>query len=138
MGYKPKRYKLTWADGDLEGLEVLMRPATLGQMMEAQKMRDLADPDSGVTDMAAMEPVFRWLAEMLISWNVEDDDDQPVPATYEGIIAQDPDLIFGILNEFQQRITRVPRPLPSGSGSTPESPEDLQIPQVPLTVLQAS
>jgi hypothetical protein len=112
VGYKPKRYKLTWADGDLEGLEVVMKPASLGEMLNAEKLRDLAAEGASI---AQLEPLFRWFAGMLVSWNVEDDDDQPVPATYEGVLTQDVDLIYAIVGEFTSRVTQAPPPLPDVS-----------------------
>lgn len=125
MGYKAKRYRLVWEDGDLEGLEVVMKPASLGQMLDMQKLQDVK-PGEGVS-LEELEPLFRWFAGLLISWNVEDDDDQPVPATYEGVLTQDPALVNGIIAEFSKRVTDVDPTSLAGSKPGPPAEASLDL-----------
>ncbi len=69
MGYRPKRrvYNLVFTGTDWEGLEVSMRGMTVGEEL------DLAGNDIS----AAL--IVEELTKRLISWNLEDEQGQPVP-----------------------------------------------------------
>ena len=124
MGYKPQRtlYKLNFAETEYAGLEVTVRSPTIQALLDLQ---DLADLPALSGDQ--VREMFRGFAQMLISWNVEDDDDTPVPATYEGVITQDPDFIKMIILAWQDNVASAPPPLQTGSpnGGNPQE-ESLQ------------
>src|SRR5215469_14192802 len=85
MGYKPNRtvYKLDFSGTEYAGLEVSIRSVPLGKLLDWQRLAD------GGMDGAQTEGLFRDFAAHLVSWNVEDEADQPVPASFEGVCSQD-------------------------------------------------
>jgi hypothetical protein len=151
MGFKPKkRYKLVFAEPEWNGLEVVMRRATIGDLLDLQGL----GVDPGMSPAAAMglpedviRAIFGTFARFLVSWNVEDDvagEDGslatvPVPPTLEGVLTQEQDFIFMILANYQKHILSVAPPLPAGSGNgatppgPPPAPAGMEIPMTPLT-----
>jgi hypothetical protein len=93
MGFKPERleYDLSF-EGDLEGLEVTMRSVSLEQYLKASAAHRLTDVRGRAwtaEDKAAMTDLYEAFADALESWNVEDDNGDPVPAGRAGVFAQD-------------------------------------------------
>jgi hypothetical protein len=122
VGYRPKRkiYNLDFAGTDYEGLHASLRGFTVGEELEID-----ATEFSG-------DLLVRTLAARLISWNVEDDNGNPVPATFEGVCTQDSAMVMAILSALRQANSGVPDPLPqpSPSGETSLAPP---IPMAPLS-----
>ena len=118
-GYKPKRtvYKLDFSETEYAGLEVAVRAGSIGDLLGLQ---ELANADTMTA--AEARKMFAGFAALLVSWNVEDDDDGPVPATYEGVASQEPDFIKAIVTAFFANVAGTPPPLPgaSDSGATSE------------------
>lgn len=133
MGYKAKKklYRLKFAAGhDLEGLEVTMASVSMGTLLELQEMGNRADEVA--KDMNQFRGLVDTFAGSMIGWNLEDDFDQPVPTTAEGILAQDPDFIMAIILEWTKAISGVPDPLAAGSTSGGQSLE-ASLPMAPLS-----
>lgn len=133
MGYKrePKLYRLKFADGDFEGLEVTLRGLNTGQFLEMSKLAKSVSADKANVDMDAAELMFRNVAHALVEWNLEDWNGDPVPATYEGVTSQDLDLNMKIITEWVGAMAAVDTPLPVGSSSGAISPE-ASLPMEPL------
>jgi hypothetical protein len=126
MGYRPKRkiYQLDFAGTDYEGLEASMRAPTVGEELEFEALRS---KDGGAREL------FDLLTRLLVSWNVDDDQGQPVPTTFEGICTQEGSMVLAILNAGQQAASGVPDPLSQSSPSGEPSPEVYAIPMEPLS-----
>lgn len=122
MGYRPKRkiFALNFAGTEWDGLEASVRGLTVGEELELNDTE--FTPDT----------VVRALVQRLVSWNVEDDQGQPVPTTFEGVCTQDGGMVLAILNALRQANSGVSDPLPSGSPSGEPSPE-ASIPMAPLS-----
>lgn len=138
MGFKAKKklYLLKFADGhDLEGLEVTMSSVSMGTLLKLQQMGDRADEVA--KDMAQFHELVEVFAGAMIGWNLEDDFDQPVPITVDGILGQDVDFIMAIILEWTKAISGVPDPLDAGSTSGPGSLE-ASLPMAPLSPSPAS
>ncbi|MCM8555340.1 hypothetical protein [Streptomyces sp. STCH 565 A] len=122
MGYRPKRkiFKLDFTGTDWEGLEVSVRGMTFGEEL------DLDSKDFTV------EVIAETLSMLLVSWNVEDDQGAPVPATIDGLRTQDTRMVTAILTALRQANSGVAAPLPTGSPSGGPSPE-ASIPMAPLS-----
>jgi hypothetical protein len=110
MGYRPKRriYDLQFEDPEMEGLEVKVRHVDTGQSLTL----DAAINEGGEQ---GIRTCLDLLAENLISWNVEDDNQQPVPTTIEGVLAQELDFNLAIVYAWRDAIIGVPAPLDSAS-----------------------
>lgn len=124
-GYKrnPKIYKLVFDETtDYPGLEVQARTLSLGQLLDARTRDDDEDETKAMVDL---------FAERLVSWNLLDEDEQPVPATIEGIRDQDDDLILAVINRWQAAMRGVPAPLESGSASVGTSPVESVLTEIP-------
>ena len=121
MGYKPKRtiYKLDFSQTEYAGLEVAVRAGSIGDLLGLQEL-------AGAGEMTAEEArqMFAGFAALLVSWNVEDGDDKPVPATYEGVASQEPDFVKAIVTAFFVNVAGTPPPLPDGSNSGGNSVAD--------------
>jgi hypothetical protein len=140
MGYrkKPKVMVLTFEDDEeLKGLEVHLRGKTLGEYLEIIGLKD-SEVDGPVLVRQLDE-----LAASLISWNLEEEDGTPVPATREAVFAQDKDLMMKVAVEWFERLEgKVDAPLPQSSPDGEPSPvasiptETLSAPQ-PSTAVPA-
>lgn len=78
-GYKRQRplYMLKFADDQFDGLEVTAKSLPLQEFFGLQRLQMRAN-----TDPEAAETVVRKLTEVIVSWNLLGDDDEPVPVAY--------------------------------------------------------
>ncbi|MGR6923083.1 hypothetical protein ACU635_53265 [[Actinomadura] parvosata] len=119
MGYKrpTKVYKLVFAeDDDMAGLEVRARSMSTGALLDMAPLLDLklsASPTA--EEMESIAELLEKFAQVLVSWNLEDEDGQPVPATLEGLLDQDIDFVIRIIMAWADAISGVPAPLPQTS-----------------------
>lgn len=113
MGYKrtAKVYNLVFADPDMEGLEVKARSMPLGDLMA---MADTIDNIEKAT-IGDVDGMLAKFAEVLVSWNLEDDDDTPVPTTLDGLKSQDQEFVFAVVLAYVNAVTGVSAPLPQTS-----------------------
>lgn len=122
MGYKrnPKVYNLVFDDTtDYPGLEVQVRTLTMGQLI-------------GVwASEGTSTETFELFADRLVSWNLEDEDGQPVPATREALLAEDDDMVQAIAKRWIAEVIGVPAPLESGSDSGETSPAESMLAAIP-------
>ncbi|MBX9392284.1 hypothetical protein K4749_01385 [Streptomyces sp. TRM72054] len=125
MGFRPPRkiYNLDFTGTEFEGLQVKMRGMTVGEELE---LDDLRGKEGGG------RRVFELMTGLLVEWNVDDEQGQPVPATFEGVCTQDSTFIMTILDALQTANSGVPDPLPQSSPSGEPSPA-ASIPMAPLS-----
>jgi hypothetical protein len=131
-GFKPKRtlYKLDFSDTELAGLEITARGASMGELIEvlegADRIGELQELD-GAQDAAKIADQLRELvapfARKLTGWNLLDDDDNPVPASVDGLLTQELDFVVAVITAYGQAMTQAPPPLRAGSASGATSPE---------------
>lgn len=136
MGYqRKKRYHLVFDDEEFDGLEVTTKPVPLGVYLR-MKALILAEITEEV-----IEELFGEFAKILDSWNYEDDDGHPVPATYEGLRSLDIEFAKAIVRAWNAAMTAVAEvddaPLPEASDDGAESVE-ASIPMVSPSESQAS
>lgn len=110
-GYKPKRktYTLKFEDPEMDGLVVRTRGRTVDDAIAFQ---------AGLPYEEALER----FADIVIDWNVLDEDDNPVPATAEGMRTLDEEFLVAVMGAFNQAINGVSGPLekPSNDGEITE------------------
>lgn len=111
-----KVYKLVFADPDMDGLVVRVRSIRIGELRELITLAQLDLDHVSAADADKVGRMFEVFADALISWNVEDDQGEPVPATLAGVSTQDGDFILLIVREWLNIFT-VAGPL--GNGSSP-------------------
>lgn len=114
MGHRkiPTIYTLTDIE---EGLIVRMKAIRIGRL---RKLMSIVDDETG----QALDEMFALLQEGLVSWNLEDEDGQPVPTTMEGIEEQEMPLVLGILTEWLKNMTGPTQELGKGSFSGGQFP----------------
>jgi hypothetical protein len=118
MGFEPPSsgQKLDFSATAYEGLEVTMDAVSLETLLDIQ---DLAEQ---IGEAGNARKLFRAFADCLESWNVTRAG-EPVPATYEGVIAQDAGFVLALVAAWQQGLAQAPPPLPGTSSSGGTSPE---------------
>lgn len=153
-GYKRSKplYKLNFADDEFDGLEVTAKSLPLQEFFGLQRLQARANSDPD-----AAETVVRKLTEVIVSWNLLDDDDKPVPVAYAvckvagkpgepgkpcshhqndegaeaceygGLCEQDLPFVLTIFGAWMESIADIPNHSP-GTSSAGESNPELSIP----------
>lgn len=133
MGFKrgQKVYKLRFEDPEFEGLVVRTRSVSLGEFLTMEELI------SGDLVKDNVDKLFKAFVDVVVSWNLEDDDDQPVPITVGGLYAQDLEFVKAIIDAWKDAMVGVADPLSQTStGGEPSLVES--IPMEPLSESQAS
>jgi len=104
VGYRPKRdpYKLDFSGTEHEGLEITVR------RMPTSVLLDVAEGTSKPGNLDALRHLYATLAFALESWNVEDDEGQPVTADLDGVLSQDPEFMFLVIQAWFARMAGSP------------------------------
>jgi hypothetical protein len=141
MGYKRKLYVLKWPDGhELAGLEVTTKGLPVKKLFE---LVQLSGQLTGEGDVAAKvtvaDELFMGFAERLVSWNLEDDDGNPVPADLIGVTDQDFNFMVGVIMTWMDEVASVdiPLPQPSPPGGSSETEPDMAA-LIPVETLSPS
>ena len=116
-----KLYHLNFEAADLDGFECYASGTTLDQFVEITALAEELKTEEGRTK-ENIEKQFTVFAQHLKSWNLDDDDDQPVPCTYEGLAGQEFDFVMAIMMAWMAAIASVPDPLAGRSDSGETSP----------------
>jgi hypothetical protein len=125
MGFVPKQntYKLIFADPDMAGLEVKARAGTFGGFLDVATLADLNTASLRPQDIKRVTDAFEAFADTLVSWNVETEAGEPVPANIEGMRSQPLDFMLTVLGAWAQAIASVDSPLPRKSNGGDQFPE---------------
>ncbi|GGU13294.1 hypothetical protein [Streptomyces violascens] len=118
MGFQFKAPRINLAfepDHDYHGLEVTLRKLNLQEFLDINGIGDVEDMHAGHQ--------LRTMGEKLLSWNLEDEDGQPVPATVDGVLRQDKDLMIAICSAWLDALRGVSAPLEQSSPDTGPSLE---------------
>lgn len=126
-GYKRKQtiYRLKFEEPDLEGLEVDTTGANLEEFVAIDRLINRATGEGAALEddlsgmAAAMAEIKGLFAEHLVAWNLEEEDDTPVPATLESVRAQDDEFILDLVLAWADAVGGVsdPKELTSNGGS---------------------
>lgn len=134
MGYKPSRtlYRLKFEDHP--GLEVVAKSTSVEKLMElmglVEKVGVLDEAELDAGSFGLIEQVLRGFAGILHSWNVEEEDDTPIPATYEGLITQELPFVMEVVNAAVEAMSTAPPPLSKNSGG--DAALEASIPMTPI------
>jgi hypothetical protein len=131
MGYKRKTYLLKFEDPEMEGLEVRAKPPSTGVLLRLsslidQRPKDIQEAEERVNNLYAT------FAKVLTSWNLEEEDDTPVPATEDGLATQDLLFVVQIIKAYLRAVYGVSESLKEQSSSGDPILED-SIPMEPLS-----
>lgn len=131
-----KHYQLNFEGTDLDGAEIVMKGVSLGRFLEVSRLASLLATPEGRTP-ENVEAQFQVLAGLLVSWNWDDEDDQPIPATYDGLKTLDFADVQQIMQGYMQAIASVPKASSSDSTSGGRSQEE-SLGLASLSAVQAS
>lgn len=135
-GFRRRTFVLEFEDPSFGGLEVRTRSASLDDLMRMQEL--MATPLGTGEHEAERQELYDRLGGsdqypgLIISWNLLDDRDQPVPTDPESLRKEEWPLIRNICRAWVSALVEVPRPLspPSSDG---DRLEGLSIPMQTLT-----
>lgn len=133
-----KVYVIKLADPDMVDVVIRARSVSLERYLELVRFAAVADTDvqtvDGVDDevVEAIVGLCNGFAEALVSWNLDDDDGDPIPATAEAVMGEDADFILPVIMSWLEAIGSVAAPLGPGSSNGGASLE-AGIPMQPVT-----
>ncbi len=139
MSYQRKRktYVLDFEGTDLDGLTVRARSAPIEHALLMEELADFTDAKTGKQRAAQVRELICHFAEVLVEWDLVDDDGAPVPPTAAGLAVLDEDELALLITAYQTAGTGVAAPL--GEGSPDGSPSAVpSIPMEPLSESRAS
>lgn len=119
-GYKRPPLLLTFTNPEFEGLEVRCRRPSVGDILDLAQLRGITSAASEADIQERVDALMTRLASLIVSWNLLDDNDEPVKITAESIAAQDFYLmiaITGALLDASGAGVRPPLPRPSDDGA---------------------
>ena len=129
-----KTFLLKFADPEYAGLEVRVKSLPVGQLLKVGRFADTARE---AFDLSMVEDLFTAFAGSLISWNLEEPEGVPVPATLDGVLSQETDFMIAVALEWATTLAGVSADLGKDSSSGPISPA-LSLPMEPLSPSLAS
>lgn len=109
---------LKFDDEDYAGLEIKARSVPLGVLL------DLDDETSAMRSGAGMgqtRSLMSMFTEKLISWNLEDEDDKPIPTTMEGLLSLEIDRAYDIILAWVDAMITVSKSMGKASNSGQQS-----------------
>lgn len=121
-GYKRERrtYIMEFAEPEYEGLEIKVRSIPIRNLQYLMSL----DPESEDIKIRgeSINQMMCAFAEALVSWNMTDENDQPIPPTLEYIESEDVDFIMTCISEWMKVISQVDDASPLDSNSPPGQP----------------
>jgi hypothetical protein len=126
MGFRKEatHYKLNFEEYD--GFNVTAKSLPLKDFLEINR---LSTSEEKATEQ--QELLFRKFADALVDWNLEDEKGKPVPATYAGLISQEPQFVGEIIQAWMRAIASVPKTSKNDSNGTGTYPEE----SIPMALL---
>jgi hypothetical protein len=146
---KPKVFKVSFEEPHfLAGLTLQTKSVSVREFAEfGLKLGEAAQVENAGTDAAklrglallltSLDEVREMFAEKLISWDMEEENGEPTPATLEGVMSLDDKEFYGIVGEWLDAIGKPDEDLGKDSGSGATSPELSDLME-PLSPSQAS
>ena len=136
MGYTPKRrvFRLLFEDEEYDGLVVKVRSTSVGRLLEFMGFLAMDTDELTPADVEKITGLFEAFAEVLVEWNVQEEDGQAVPATLDGVRTQDAPFVMAIMRVWFQAVTTAPAPLPATSSDGAPS----AVPPLPMEPLSPS
>ena len=104
MAFQRKRkiYRLDFTGTEYEGLDVRLHGLTTGEYLELVSLTGSTGEGSSET-----EQLLKLLSSHLVAWNLEEDGD-PIPATFEGVKANDLAMNMRIIDAWTDAMVKAP------------------------------
>lgn len=110
--------KLELEGTEWEGAEVMVRADV--SMAQYLRLRQLSNEEGDASEQGTIALAQDFGDTVLLAWNLVDADDQPIPATGEGMTVIPLSLAFRVINLWLGTVAGVPAPLapPSDVGNS--------------------
>lgn len=136
MGYKPqtKIFKFKFDDSEPEyaGLEIRLKSLPMKDFLKIARMEGTTQSEE------ELDEVMELLAKSIISWNVEDEEENPIPVSRDTLCELfDLSFILFLITNWMEKMGDVDANLKKASPSTGPSPV-VSIPMEPLSASHAS
>jgi hypothetical protein len=129
MGYKRERrtYIMEFADPEYEGLEIKVRSIPIRELTYLMGL----DPESEdpAVRVSSINKLMLAFAEAIVSWNMTDENDQPLPTTLEYIESEDADFVMTCIAQWMKTMSQVDDASPLDSNSPPGQPAEAPNPR---------
>lgn len=122
---EPTLYKLTFADGPLQGAQVTVASMSVG---ESWAYNDKID-ELGADRYARYRHMVNTLAPLITEWDLEKAPGEPWPLTIEGVLSLPDDWLPALITGWLQAINGVPDP--TGTAAADQAGET-QLPMQPI------
>lgn len=129
MGYKRQRKTLSLKFEDEPGLEILARSVSVRRFLRVLQQVD--EMQASPTQDSIVE-VFTVFAEHVISWTLEDENDQPVPVGVDALLDDDFDWSVKLVMAWVAAITGAMK-LPPLEVKAPEAEADPVESSIPMS-----
>ena len=126
MGYKGHRSLYRIILPEHEGFFARVRPATLGEIMGFADLAGMSHAQVA-EQKEKLEDLFSLFVSKLQDWNLEEEDDSPVPTTLEALRDLDGDFALELVMGWLERIVSVPDPLQKRSNGGDEANRETSI-----------
>lgn len=117
MSYKRERrvYIMEFADPEYEGLEIQVRSIPIRELTHLMTL----DPESEDPNVRAssIDKLMSAFAEALVSWNMTDENDNPLPTTLEYIESEDADFVMTCIAQWMKAMLGTDDASPLGENS---------------------
>lgn len=125
MAKEPKRTATFAFEGDFEGIEVKCR-------LDVPIDLFLSFMEADSSNAEVVRGAYRRFGdEVLIEWNLEDDDDQPIPANGDTLLERTPRFASLLLTHWREAAAEISAPLGQRSTNGARSPA----PSIPMASL---
>lgn len=135
--YAPKRYHLTFTEGDLAGLEAEADGLSMRDLLRMDLLMDpghkAATREEQGAETAEAMAIF---ARALVSWNLTDAAGEPAGTDEASVLAQDSGLVLRLMLKWWQELRAVPDPLPQASSNGASTELEASLPMVPSSPSQ--
>lgn len=121
-GYKRERriYILEFTDPQYQGLEVKVRSIPIREWKHLMTLD--SESDDTETRVSSIQQMMYSFSEALVSWNMEDDQGNPLPTTLEYLESEDADFVMSLIMQWMKAIAWVDDSSPLDSDSQPGQP----------------
>lgn len=139
MSFQRKTYRLVFdSSTEWAGLEVVLRGLSVDSLTKLAALADLKDvarEDFSPEMIEQLEPVWAVLSQGLVSWNLTDESDNPVPI--ESFRGEDMAMLLFILDQWAETVGGVTAGLKARSSAGKPFPEE-SLPMEALSPSRAS
>lgn len=125
MSFHRRTYALRFTDPSWNGFEVRAKGLTIEESVEYEGL--IFGGASVLADPERLTRFYEITSKFLVSWNLLDDNDDPVPTDVDHLRKEEASMIFAIAKAWIGAAVSVPPPLSESSTSGDPSQEEFDL-----------